>query len=421
MNKGTLSVLFLVAVSGILGYYIGVSKISADWKNFTPRITVVGKEPPSRLKDVEFSLFWQVWDKIENNYYDKRAIDPEKLINGAISGMVEGLDDPYTVFLPPKQNSDFKQGMAGQFEGIGAELGMKEKQIIVVSPLDGAPAQKAGLRAGDAILKVDGQSTAGWTLSQAVDKIRGPKGTEVALAVLHQEQEEAVELKITRGTITVKSVAGWVKAIRDIENVRDTDTIKNHKNESVMYIRLSQFGDNTNKEWEGVVNALDLEKRKHKNVRGAILDLRNNPGGYLQDATFIASEFLSEGIVVTQEKGNGEKNSLSVNRKGLLLDIPIMVLINKGSASASEIVAGALRDHGRSKLVGETSFGKGTIQQAEDLGSGAGLHVTVAKWLTPKGTWVHKKGLTPDIVVEYDQKDASRDAQLEKAIEELVQ
>jgi carboxyl-terminal processing protease len=218
----------------------------------------------------------------------------------------------------------------------------------------------------------------------------------------------------------VKSVDGWVKQVKDIDQIGDKELKQKNANSSIGYIRVSQFGDNTNQEWLAVVNKIVLDQQKQQNFAGIILDLRNNPGGYLQDANYIASEFIPEGTVVIQEKGTGEKAAFSVERKGQFLDVPIVVLINKGSASASEIVAGALRDHQRATLLGETSFGKGTIQEAQDLGNGAGLHVTIAKWLTPSGIWVHGKGLKPDVSVVYNEKDLEHDNQLSKAAETLL-
>lgn len=419
MRTKVLQLGLLVIASLLVGYYVGVSKVSFEWKNYKPSINVINQEPPTSVTSVDFAPFWNVWQKIQTSYYDKSVLNPQKLLNGAISGMVQSLGDPYTLYLPPEQNTDFKQGLAGQFEGIGAELGMKGKQTIVISPLDSSPAQKAGLKAGDVILKVDGQSVDGWTLSQTVTKIRGPKGSNVTLTILHKDQSTSVDVKITRDTITVKSVTMWIKSVKDIDGIKLTDTLKSHEDDQVAYIRLSQFGDNTNQEWVPLANKLAAEAG-NKKIRGLILDIRNNPGGYLSDATFIASEFIKGGTVVSEEKGNGEKIDFPVSRKGVLMDIPMVVLINKGSASASEIVAGALRDWKRAKLIGETSFGKGTIQEASDLGGGAGLHVTVAKWLTPNGTWVNGKGLSPDITVSLDQNDPTRDTQLEKAAEELV-
>lgn len=441
MKSKTLHVLLLIIISGLIGYYIGVSKVSFEWKNFKPEFTVASKEPPASVSHLDLALFWNVLEKLQTSYYDKSALNSQKLLDGAISGMVQSLGDPYTVFLPPTQNNDFKAGMAGQFEGIGAELGMDGKQIIVTAPLDGSPAQKAGIRAGDAILKVGDLPTLGWTLVQAVEKIRGPKNSLVTLNILHKGSEKPEDIKITRGTITMKSVVGKVKGVEDINGIKLGDKIQkdgdsdltSQKDEpssdvpllgsaqNVAYIRLSQFGDNTNKEWLALVNRIDLQIKKNPGkVKGVILDLRNNPGGYLTDATFIAAEFLKEGVVVIQDKGAGDRIEFKVARQGLLLDIPLVVLINKGSASASEIVAGALRDYKRAILIGETSFGKGTIQAAEDLGNGAGLHVTIAKWLTPKEIWVHGKGLKPDIEVALDTKDPTHDTQLERAVKELV-
>ena len=350
------------------------------------------------------------------------------MLNGAISGLVESVGDPYTIYLPPVSNNDFKQGLAGQFQGIGAELGIKDNKIIIISPLSDSPAQRAGIKAGDTILKVDGVSIEGWTLSQTVSKIRGPKGTIVTLSVLHKDppagragSKNPQDIKITRDVIVVKSIDGFIKKVMDFENIKLTSILKAHENEEVIYLRLSQFGDNTNKDWLALVNNLNLKVQNNPNFKGIVLDVRNNPGGYLTDAAFIASEFLKEGTpVVIQETGAGERTILRASRRGLFINTPIVILINKGSASASEIVSGALKDNGRTKLVGETSFGKGTIQQAEDLGNGAGFHITIAKWLTPNGTWVNEKGLIPDIKVSLDSKDQTRDSQLEKAIEELV-
>ena len=225
-------------------------------------------------------------------------------------------------------------------------------------------------------------------------------------------------MKIIRDVITVKSVVASLKKVKEFERVKID---KKFENEKVAYITLSQFGDNTNDEWLSAINQLSLEMNADKNVKGVIFDLRNNPGGYLTDAVFIASEFLKEGSDVVIQEEKGKQNVLKANRRGLLTgNVPVLVLINKGSASASEIVAGALRDNDRARLVGETSFGKGTIQQAEDLGGGAGIHITIAKWLTPNKIWVHEKGLIPDVKAELNSKEPERDFQLEKAIQELL-
>ena len=412
---------FLLLIAGLIGYYVGVTKISVETKSSQPNIEVSSKEPPHAGGQVDFAPLWAVMQKLTSTYYDKSAIDPQKFLDGAIKGMVDSLDDPYTMYLPAAKNNDFKQGLAGKFEGIGAELGMKDKQIIVMAPLDGSPAQKAGIRSGDAILKVNSDYTNGWSLAQTVDKIRGPKGTEVMLTVLHKSDSQPKEIKIVRDTITVKSVTSWTKKVGDIEEInKKASGLSSSLETEVVYIRLSQFGDGTHAEWQDIAKKINAQLKADKNIRGVVFDLRNNPGGYLNDAVLIASEFIPDGVVVSQEDRNGDKTDYRVTGKGMLYDVPLVVLINKGSASASEIVAGALQDHKRAILVGETSFGKGTIQDAEDLGGGAGLHVTIAKWLTPSGNWIHKKGLTPDVKAEVDLKDQAHDLQLEAAIEELL-
>jgi carboxyl-terminal processing protease len=410
----SLQLVVLLIIAGLIGYYFGINNVKVSWKNYQPSVVVANKEAPASLAPVDFSMFWNIWQKVETNYYDKTKLDPTKMLNGAIEGMIASLGDPYTMYLPPVQNSDFKEGLAGQFSGIGAQLDIKDNKIIIVAPLAGSPAEKAELKAGDLILKVDGESTATWTLPATVDKIRGPKGTSVTLTIQHKDSEKPLDVKIVRDIITIKSVTGWVKAAADIEKINISKTLTN----KIAYIQLSQFGDSTNKDWTSVVNDINLKMQADKSIKGLILDLRNNPGGYLTDAVFIASDFLKQGTPVVLEQDAQGTVTLSVTRRGLMYDVPLIVLINKGSASASEIVSGALRDNKRAILVGETSFGKGTIQQADDMGNGAGLHITIAKWLTPNGTWVHGKGLKPDI--EVVRKDEAHDTQLEKAVLELM-
>lgn len=419
-------IVILVIVTFLAGYYFGINKVSLDWKNYKPNISIVNKEPPSGLTSVDFTPFWIVWQRLAQSYYDKSKLDQQKMLNGAVIGMVNALDDPFTVYLPPVQNTNFKQGLAGQFSGIGAELSSKGKDIIVIAPLDGSPAEKAGIKSGDTILSVDGQSTASWTLSQAVDKIRGQKGTQVTLKVLHKDNKKQEDIKITRDVITVKSVAMNILSAEcksdGCKLIAKGDSCTKTECVDYAYFRLSQFGDNTNQEWSNLIKGFVDKIKADKKIKGVVLDLRNNPGGYLTDAQFIASEFLPKGNKVVGEDTGAEQTQLNVERQGLLTDlgVKVVVLINGGSASASEIVSGALRDHKRATLVGEKSFGKGTIQAAEDLGDGSGLHVTIAKWLTPNGIWVHQKGLEPDIAVSLDPKDPARDTQLEKAVLQLL-
>ena len=418
-------IILVIAIAFIGGYYFGVNKVNLDWKNYKPVLSVVGKEPPAGVINVDFNPFWNVWQKLATSYYDKSKLDQQKMLNGAITGMVQSLGDPFTLYLPPVQNNNFKQGLAGQFSGIGAELGMKNKDIVVISPLDGSPAEKSGIKSGDIITAVNKESVAGWNLFQAVEKIRGKRGTSVTLTVIHKDTEKAVDIKITRNVITVKSVVMDIrnakcdnkgcKVLSKVDSCTDANCIK------YAYIRLSQFGDNTNQEWIGLIKGLADKINQDKSIKGIVFDLRNNPGGYLTDATFITSEFIKKGEVVVSEDGGviNQKKQLA-ERDGLLLEPKLVILINKGSASASEIVAGALRDHNRAPLVGETSFGKGTIQTAEDLGDGAGLHVTIAKWFTPNGTWVNGKGLIPDVLINLDPKNPDVDTQIERAVLELL-
>lgn len=358
-----------------------------------------------KIKNDDFSLFWTAWDKLQEKFVDKTKIDPQKMYYGAIKGMVASLEDPYTFFLTPDENKEAKGDLGGTFEGIGAQLGLKDNQIVVIAPLKNSPAERVGVRTGDIIIKVNNESTETWTLPFAVSKIRGPKGTVVTLTILRKNKEIAVEIE--RDNIQVDSVE-----------------VSYEKN--IAILKLNKFGDETTQEWKKTVSALSKQYQKQE-IKGMILDLRDNPGGYLEGSVFIASEFLPKGkIVVKQEHTNKISERYEVNHAGKLLDIPLVVLINKGSASASEIVAGALRDHKRAKLVGEQSFGKGSIQEALDLKGGAGLHVTIAKWILPNGQWINHTGVKPDIAIENAIEEENtltkeQDLPLVKAIELLVQ
>jgi carboxyl-terminal processing protease len=269
-----------------------------------------------------------------------------------------------------------------------------------MSPLPGSPAERAGLKAGDNILKVDGQETAGWTLQETVAKIRGPKGTVVNLEILHPGGMKPVALAVRREAIILKSVA-W------------------HPEKEAVYLRLGRFGDQTNVQWDQAVAEVDgfLATSSGK-TKGVVLDVRNNAGGFLTGAVYVASEFLSSGVVVKQEDYEGVTQTYSVNRRGKLLSVPLVVLVNKGTASSAEILAGSLAAAGRGQLVGEQTFGKGSVQETQDLPDGAGLHVTTAKWLLANNLWINGTGLTPEVIIEDDEK-TEKDEQLEKAIEVL--
>lgn len=408
--RNIILVVALVILVGGIGYNLGERKTSLQLS--PDKRVIVNQEPPSSAS-VDFSLFWDVWQRLFRAYIDRATMDPQKMVWGAISGMVNSLGDPYTTYLPPKENKDFKADLGGSFEGIGAELGLKDGHIIVIAPLKGNPAEKAGIKAGDAILKVDDVDTAGWTVAQTVDKIRGPGGSAVKLSILHDGATKPVDISVTRSTIVVPSVDSWIKnstQINEISGLPKTTTGR------VAYIHLSRFGDTTNSDWDRAVSDILAAGP----VKGLIFDLRNNPGGYLEGAVYISSEFIKSGSVVSQVNSDGSKQNYPVVRVGRLLTIPVVVLINKGSASAAEITAGALRDYKRATVVGETSFGKGTVQTPEDLPDGSSVHITTGRWLLPNGDSISKKGITPDIAVSWDGIDATRDAQLARAVELLL-
>jgi carboxyl-terminal processing protease len=389
-----------------VGYLFGKNSYSSIVSFSLPAfINVTGDNASSSAfispeKKADLTLFWDVWKRLELNYVDKSKLDTQKMVFGAIQGMTKALGDPYTVFLPPQENKEAREDLSGSFEGIGAQLGMKNERIVVIAPLQGMPAEKAGIKAGDYILAVDGVETYGWSVPETVEKIRGPKNSKVKLTILHDGGKESEEVNIVRDRIEVPTVK------IDFKN-------------DIAILSLYQFGELTNEQWTSAVS--EIRKTCYKEgkfiCKGVILDVRNNPGGLLDGAVYIASEFIPDGVIVTQQFGNGKRNEYKVNRKGQLLDVPTVVLVNKGSASASEIVAGALKVRDGAKLIGEKTFGKGSIQDREELPGGAGLHITTAKWLLPDDSWINGTGITPDIEVFDDEKTTEVDEQLEKAIQ----
>ncbi len=383
----------------LLGTGFGFFVIGGNSRiNFgTDSKVVISRQLPEGKEDLAFSLFWQVWDRLQSRYLDKSQINEKQMVYGAIKGMTAALGDPYTVFLPPDENKLAKEDLNGSFEGVGIQLGFEEQQLAVVAPLKGMPAIKQGVRAGDLILQVDGKSTEGLSLPEAVEWIRGPKGSSVSLTLYRPGETAPFDVSIVRDTIVVPTV--------EVAFIDD-----------VAHLQLSRFGDRTTEEW---LKAVD-EIVSRPNLKGIVLDLRNNPGGYLNGSIFIVSEFIAKGTIVIQEHASGKKEAFEVNRTGKLTGQKLVVLINKGSASASEIVAGTLKDYERAVIVGEKSFGKGTIQEAEDLGAGAGLHITTARWLLPNGQSLNKQGVEPNVEVQDDLQTTDVDEQLDKAIELLL-
>ena len=389
----------IAAIFGSLGFYLGTHRVKVELQK-RPSVKIERKIPAKR-EDVDFTLFWDVWDRLELDYLDQEALDPAKMVYGAIQGMVSSLGDPYTVFLEPQEQKEVKEDLNGAFGGVGIQLGYKDEQLAVIAPLLGTPAYEVGVKAGDLILKIDGQSTGDISLPEAVHLIRGEKGTKVILTLFRKGETESFDAEIIRDTIVVPSV----------------EVIFIGDNYNIAQLKLLKFGDRTTEEWNTAV--LDILNHTPA-VKGIILDLRNNPGGYLSGSVFIASEFLTSGVVVQQEYDGGQKKeSFSVNRAGRLLTQSIVVLINKGSASASEIVAGALQDYERATIVGDKSFGKGTIQEAQELPGRTGLHITTARWLLPLDSSIDKEGITPDEEISDNLETQDIDEQVQKAIEIL--
>ncbi|MAG59605.1 peptidase S41 [Candidatus Woesebacteria bacterium] len=392
--------LSLVVASFAFGWWFGHRDFEIKREGIG--VKVVDRSTPQDRSDVDFELFWEVWDTLESKYFDKSKVSSQEMVLGAIKGMVASLEDPYTVFLPPDEQKRTKEDLGGQFEGVGIQIGFKGSQLAVISPLDGTPAKEAGVEGGDFIIGIKDKNkdiemgTGGMSLPDAVKIIRGPAGTPVILVVTREGVDQPFEIEIVRSKIDVPSI------ILSFEGASN----------EIAHLKLLRFGDQTNGEWDSAV--FDIKNKKSK---GVVLDLRNNPGGYLNGAVFVASEFVKRGVSVIQEDGKGNRQEFKLSGAARLGDIPLVVLVNGGSASASEIVAGALKDHSRAKVVGETTFGKGTIQEAQELDS-SGLHITTARWLTPEGNWINSEGLEPDIAIE-DDPATEEDEQLLEAIKLL--
>lgn len=402
IRKMVLGVFVAAAIFGG-GYLLGLHNFQVLTANKYPELTITRDLPESR-KTLDFSMFWKVWDLVDANYFDKSKLIPSKMVYGAIQGLVAAIGDPYTAYFPPDENKVVQEDLKGDLEGIGIQIGFKGTSLAVIAPLPGTPAEKVGIKAGDLIIgikddakKID-HGTAGMSLAQAVEEIRGRAGTKVTLTILRDNSDKPVSVDVTREKINVPSV------ILTFEG----------DNKKIAHIKLLKFAEDTNGEWDKAVTEINS---KCGNDCKIVLDLRNNPGGYLQGSVAIASDFLPSGTtVVIEERGNGARQEYKTTRSPRLANYPLVVMINQGSASASEILAGALRDERKVKLVGEVSFGKGTIQEPDELSDGSGLHITIAKWLTPAGTWVHGKGLEPDVKIE-PKEDETEDTQFLKAVE----
>ena len=345
----------------------------------------------------EFDRLGEAWSLLEREHIDRQELDPKTVSDGAIRGMLRALDDPYASFLDAQQFDIESQEIRGFFEGIGAQVGIREDRLTIIAPLPDTPAELSGIRPGDIILEIDGESADGISLLEAVSKIRGQRGTSVELLVLHLNQTEATLIAITRGVIPLETVRFAMRP------------------DGIGHLRISSFSDTTNQQVEAAI-----QEFRAANGTGLIVDLRNNPGGLLKAVVDVTSQFLEDGLVTYELDAQGSRREWKVSPNGKGKDIPMVVLINEFSASASEVFSGAIIDHNRAPVIGVTSFGKGSVNTMRGLSDGSGIFFTIARWYTPNGNLIEGEGITPTLAVSIPE-DASSDVQLERAIEILQQ
>jgi carboxyl-terminal processing protease len=382
---------------GLVGGYAGHDLI--DNLPFLAKITQSGSTDTAQTTDELFKPFWQAWTVVHNQYIDQ-PVDDEKMMQGAIRGMMDSLGDPHSGYMSPVEYSDAQAPLEG-YSGIGAFVNTLGEYLTITEPIKGSPAEAAGLKKGDEIIAIDGVDMTGTLAELARQKVLGPAGTQVVLTIRREGVEEPFDVPITRAQITIPSTE-----YKMLDN-------------NIAYVRLNSFSETTDKELRAALQDLMAQ-----NPKGLILDLRYNGGGYLDQAISVGSEFLSDGVVAYEEFGDGTRNTFNASGDGIATKIPMVVLVNEWSASASEVVAGALQDRGRAQLVGVTTYGKGTAQNWIPLSDNDGaIRVTIARWLTPNARNVTGTGLTPDVAVEISEADtqAGVDTQLDKAIEILSQ
>lgn len=397
---GGFLVVVVVLTVAVSSYYLGFQAGTEQPKKIIIE-NISGADVPQEFA-ADFGIFWETWDELRETYIDKEKLkDQQKLVYGAVKGMVSSLGDPNTSFFDPEESKQFSQDLSGSFGGIGAEIGSRDGQIIVIAPLKSSPSEKAGLKANDKILKVDGKSTEGLTVSEAVRLIRGEVGTKVTLTIMREGWQSPRDVEITREVIQVPTVE-W-----------------SMKEGNIIYLELSSFSANTPFNFfQAMASGL------RQGGDGLIIDMRNNPGGFLEVAVNLAGWFVDRGDVVVSEKfTGGDEKTFTAYGNAALKNFPVVIIVNEGSASASEILAGALRVHNGTKIVGAKSFGKGTVQQLVDLSDGSTLKVTISHWLLPDGHLIEGNGLEPDYKVVISDEDlvAGKDPQLDKAIEVLKQ
>ncbi|MEK9154962.1 MAG: S41 family peptidase [Patescibacteria group bacterium] len=407
-SKIAISIIVLAAISGgtfYYGYEYGYKAGSEGPK--TVIVRGVADIEKGKEEAVDFSIFWEAWKVIKDKYVKSDELNNQDLVYGAISGLIDSLGDPNSVFMPPTDAKKFGEDIAGEFSGIGAEIGIKNDQLIIIAPLKNTPAERAGLRAADKILKIDDSESSGLNVDEAVKKIRGKKGTTVVLTILRNDWEKPREISIVRDIIQIPTL-DW--------KMIDSSGAEN-KDGNIAYFHLYNFYENA-----PFLFYQSAIKTALSNPKGIILDLRNNPGGYLEASVNLAGWFLSPGQpVVTEEFRSDENQTFTARGSGLFKNMPMVILVNQGSASASEILAGALKDNRGIKIIGKKSFGKGTVQELQSMRDNSVMKITIAHWLTPKGQIIEKNGIAPDYEVELTDEDIKngKDPQLEKAIEVL--
>jgi len=360
---------------------------------------VINLYSSTRSSNVNFDLYWDVWDMLQSKYVDEE-VDDVALFYSSIQGMVAGLGDPYSVYFPPTEAKAFADGLSGEFEGIGAEISVKDSQLTVIAPLPTSPAERAGIRAGDQIFAIDGTDTTGIIIEEAVNLIRGKKGTEVVLTIRHENESAISDVTVIRDTIEVPTI------LLEIED-------------DIAYLRISYFNQDTWRDFNTAVTDILTQ-----NPTGIILDLRSNPGGFLETSVDVASEWVTQGNIVIERERGGVETVFATRGAHRLAGIPTVVLVDEGSASGSEIVAGALQDAGAATVIGAQTFGKGSVQDFQVLPDGSALKVTIAEWLTPNERVINDVGISPDIVLE-EMFDVSGDTPVDlgrnRAIEYLRQ
>ena len=337
---------------------------------------------PAAGQDQGLDVVEQAWSIIFDNYVDKDELDTSTLSQGAIKGMLESLDDPHTSYLDPETYQLSLTSLEGKFEGIGAHVAIKDEQIMIIAPIPDSPAAKAGVRAGDIILEIDGMSTSGMSLAEAVLNIRGPMGTPVKLVILHEDETEPVEIEIVRAEI-------------------DLPSVRFEMMEDIAYVNITYFSERTDEELSPVLESVAQEA-----ASGIILDLRSNPGGLLQVVVDVAGYFLEEGVVVIVVDNQGGHTPLEIKHDGIVTDLSLVVLVDSYSASGSEVLAGALRDRDRAIIAGTTTYGKGSVNGVYELEDGSAIYLTTARWLTPDGHLIEGEGLHPDYELELEGDDA---------------